>query len=443
MVNLQIKKRESTALLTSLGAGVVPRIGLEHIAVGREREMATLSQDLENIGEGGAAFRFVIGRYGSGKSFLLQLIRNQAMEQGFVVADADLSPERRLAGSKNQGVATYRELMKNIATRTNPNGGAIALILEKWISTILTQVVQETGKRPKDEGFDDQVEIKILEVVNDLEGLVHGFDFANVISSYWRGYRQEDEQKKESALRWLRGEFANKTEAKSALGVRVIIDDETWYDYIKLFARFVSDIGYKGLIILLDEAIHLYKITHTRSRQGNYDKLLAMFNDTMQGKAEYLGILVGGTPQFLEDSRRGLHSEEAWRTRLAKSSFLSASNYQDISAPVIKLESLTPEELTQLLQHLSQVHAFHYKYKKTPSVRELEEFKQAIVSRLGAEKLATPREAVRDFISVLNILQQNPQVTFSELVSSGGFPSSEDGKNLEVDGNNEFAEFTL
>ncbi|MGB7442424.1 MAG: ATP-binding protein [Coleofasciculaceae cyanobacterium] len=443
MVNLQINKRESTALLTSLGAGVVPRIGLEHIAVGREQEMAALFQDLENIGEGGAGFRFIVGRYGSGKSFLLQLIRNQAMEQGFVVADADLSPERRLAGSKNQGVATYRELMKNIATRTNPNGGAIALILEKWISTILTQVAQETGKRPQDEGFDDQVETKILEVINDLEGLVHGFDFANVISAYWRGYRQEDDDKKEAALRWLRGEFANKTEAKSALGVRVIIDDETWYDYIKLFAKFISDIGYKGLIVLLDEAVHLYKITHTRSRQGNYDKLLAMFNDTMQGKAEYLGILVGGTPQFLEDSRRGLHSEEAWRTRLAKSRFLSASNYQDTSAPVIGLESLTPEEITQLLQRLAQVHALHYKYKKTPSVRELEGFKQAIVSRLGAEKLSTPREIVRDFISVLNILQQNPQVTFSELISSGDFPSSGDAESTEVDGDGEFAEFTL
>jgi hypothetical protein len=287
-----------------------------------KRKSPPLSQDLENIAEGGAAFRFVVGRYGSGKSFMLQLIRNQAMEKGFVVADADLSPERRLAGGNNQGVATYRELMGNIATRTNPSGGAIALILEKWISTILSQVAQDTGKRLNDEGFDDQVEIKIREVVDNLEGLVHGFDFANVIIAYWRGYREDNSDKKDAALRWLRGEFATKTEAKSALGVRVIIDDDTWYDYIKLFAKFVSDIGYKGLLILLDEAVHLYKITHAASRQSNYDKLLAMFNDAMQGKAEHLGILVGGTPQFLEDSRRGLHSDEAWRTRLAKSRFL-------------------------------------------------------------------------------------------------------------------------
>ena len=442
MVMQKIPKRVTTALINALAAGVVPRVGLENIAVGREKEITALSQDLENIAEGGAAFRFVVGRYGSGKSFMLQLIRNQAMEKGFVVADADLSPERRLAGGNNQGVATYRELMGNIATRTNPSGGAIALILEKWISTILSQVAQDTGKRLNDEGFDDQVEIKIREVVDNLEGLVHGFDFANVIIAYWRGYREDNSDKKDAALRWLRGEFATKTEAKSALGVRVIIDDDTWYDYIKLFAKFVSDIGYKGLLILLDEAVHLYKITHAASRQSNYDKLLAMFNDAMQGKAEHLGILVGGTPQFLEDSRRGLHSDEAWRTRLAKSRFLK-DGLQDTAAPVIQLEPLTPEELSKLLQRLAEVHAIHYNSKKALSARELEEFKQEIVNRLGAEKLSTPREVVRDLISVLNILQQNTQITFKELIHGSNFQPNRGGKNSEIDEKNEFAEFTL
>ncbi len=438
----KIPKRISTALINALGAGVVPRVGLEHIAVGREKEVTAFSQDLENIGEGGAAFRFIVGRYGSGKSFMLQLLRNQAMEQGFIVADADLSPERRLAGSNNQGVATYKELMKNIATRNNPDGGAIALILEKWISGILSQVAQETGKRPNDEGFNDQVELKIREVVDNLEGLVHGFDFANVIIAYWRGYREDDGEKQDAALRWLRGEFATKTEAKSALGVRVIIDDDTWYDYIKLFAKFVTDIGYKGLLVLLDEAVHLYKITHAASRQSNYDKLLAIFNDAMQGKAEHLGIIIGGTPQFLEDSRRGLHSDEAWRTRLAKSRF-HKDGLQDTSAPVIQLEPLTPEELSKLLQQLTEVHATHYKSKKALSTAQIEEFKQEVVNRLGADKLSTPREVVRDFISILNILQQNPQVSFKELIKGTNFQPTAAGKSSAGAGNDEFAEFTL
>ncbi len=437
---LKITKRVSTALINSLGAGVVPRVGLEYIAVGREREIAALLQDLENIAAGGAAFRFVVGRYGAGKSFMLQLLRNHAMERDFVVADADLSPERRLAGTDGQGVATYRELMQNIATKTHPTGGALALVLERWISGIQTLVAQDTGLRPNDDGFDDQVEARILAAVKNIEGLVHGFDFATVITTYWRGYRLDERDKKDAALRWLRGEFASKTEAKSALGVRVIIDDDTWYDYIKLFAKFVSDIGYKGLLILLDEAVHLWKITHTISRQNNYDKLLAMFNDTMQGKAEHLSIIVGGTPKFLEDPKRGLFNDQAWARRTAKSRFVTG--FQDSSGPVIQLESLTQAEILLLLQRLADIHRTHYGSQKTIADQELQEFLQEVVNRLGAEALLTPGEIVRDFLSVLNILQQNPKISFKQLVQ-GGLPLSTAGKNTKVDANSEVAEFIV
>ena len=441
MAKPKIPKRVSTALINSLSAGVVPRIGLENIAVGREKEIAALWQDLENIAAGGAAFRFVVGRYGSGKSFMLQLIRNQAMEKNFVVADVDLSPERRLAGTEGQGVATYRELMRNIATKTHPNGGALALILERWISGIQTQVAQATGMRPNDNGFDDEVEAKILAAVKNIEGLVHGFDFATVVTAYWRGYRLDESDKKDAALRWLRGEFATKTEAKSALGVRVIIDDETWYDYIKLFAKFAADIGYKGFLVLCDEAVHLWKITHAVSRQNNYDKLLAMFNDTMQGKAENLGIIVGGTPKFLEDPKRGLFNDPAWQRRTAKSRFVQAG-FQDTSSPVIQLESLTQPEILLLLQRLADVHATHYGSEKKLTQQEFEEFLQEIVNRLGAETLLTPGEIVRDFLSVMNILQQNPEMSLSQLIHGAGLPLSST-KKTQVDEDGEIAEFTL
>jgi P-loop Domain of unknown function (DUF2791) len=437
----KIPKRVSTALINSLSSGVVPRIGLEKIAVGREKEIAALLQDLENIAAGGGGFRFIVGRYGSGKSFMLQFLRNAAMEQNFVVADVDISPERRLAGTDGQGVATYRELMRNIATKTHPNGGALALILERWISTIQTQVAGETGLRPSDEGFDDQVEAKILAAVKNIEGLVHGFDFATVVTAYWRGYRLDESEKKDAALRWLRGEFNTKTEAKSALGVRVIIDDETWYDYIKLFAKFAADIGYKGLLILFDEAVHLWKITHAVSRQNNYDKLLAMFNDTMQGKAEHLGIIVGGTPKFLEDPKRGLFNDPAWQRRTAKSRFVKAG-FQDTSSPVIQLESLTQPEILMLLQRLAELHATHYGGQKKLSKSNLQEFVQEIVNRLGAAVLLTPGEIVRDFLSVLNILQQNPETSFSELIHGANLPLA--GKNKsKVNEDDEVAEFTL
>lgn len=439
----KIPKRISTALINALGAGVVPRVGLDHIAVGRERELQVLLQDLENIAGGGAAFRFVVGRYGAGKSFTLQLIRNHALEKGFVVADADITPERRLAGTGGAAVATYREMMRNLSTKSRPDGGALAPILERWIAGIQTQVAEETGMKPNDEGFDNKVEAKIREVTKDVADLVNGFEFANVIIAYWNGYRTDNDDKKEAALRWLRGEFATRTEAKNALGVRVIIDDENWYDYIKLFAKFVWDIGYKGLIILLDEVVHLYKITTTVSRQNNYDKLLAMFNDAMQGRVGYLGMLIGGTPQFLEDNRRGLYSDPAWQRRTAQSRFVNKAGIQDTIGPVIRLEPLSRDEILQLLQRLAEVHAIHYNANKTLSEQERQEFLGAIVGRLGADALLTPGEIVRDFISVLNVLHQNPKLTLNQLLHQSNFHPTSPSQTPQVDENSEFAEFTV
>ena len=439
-MSTKIPKRVTTALINSLGAGVVPRVGLEHIAVGREKEVTALLQDLNNIGEGGGAFRFIVGRYGAGKSFILQLIRNYAMEQGFVVADADLSPERRLVGTSGHEVATYRELMQNLSTKIRPDGSALTPILEGWINGIQNQVAQATGMRPNDEGFDDKVEAKIIEAIKETEGLVHGFAFATVITTYWRGYRADDNTKKTAALRWLKADFANKIEAKSALGVRDIIEDDSWYDYVKILAKFVADIGYKGLIVLLDEAVHLYKISHTISRQNNYDKLLAIFNDTMQGKAEHLGIYIGGTPNFLEDSKRGLFNDLAWKRRTTKSRF--TKGFQDTSSPVFQLEALTESEILLLFQRLADVHAVHYSTEKTLTNDELKMFMQEVINRLGASALLTPGEIVRDFVSVLNVLQQNQDLTISKLLHSSGFSLTTNSKSNNVD-NSEFAEFTL
>ncbi len=445
MTSPKIPKRVSTALINALSAGVVPRVGLDHIAVGREAEIKALLQDLENIAAGGSAFRFVIGRYGAGKSFTLQLIRNHAMEQGFVVADADLTPDRRLAGTGGASVATYRELMRNLSTKSRPDGGALTIILERWIAGIQTQVAQETGMKPNDAGFDQHVEAKVREITKDVEDLVNGFEFANVIIAYWSGYRTDDDSKKEAALRWLRGEFATRTEAKAALGVRVIIDDENWYDYIKLFAKFAADIGYKGLLMMLDEAVHLYKITVSVSRQNNYDKLLAVFNDAMQGRVGYLGTLIGGTPQFLEDPKRGLYSDPAWQRRTAQSRIVARSGLQDTIGPVIRLNPLSQEEILLLLQRLSEVHKTHYGTKTALTPAELQSFLQEIVGRLGAEALMTPGEIVRDFMSVLGLLQQNPQLSLHQLLQSSGFQPtgrSTASPNSTPEGE-EFAEFTV
>ncbi|NDJ25417.1 biotin carboxylase [Nostoc sp. B(2019)] len=439
MAKLKISKKISTALINSLGAGVVPRAGVEHIAVGREKELKSLLQNLDDIAEGVASFRFIIGNYGSGKSFLLQMVRNRAMEQGFVVADADLSSERRLAGTNNEGLATYRELMSRLATKTRPDGGALVSILEGWINKIQQEVVKETGMRPNDDGFDDQVEAKIREVVQYIEDLVHGFDFGSVIIAYWRGYRLDDDELKNAAMRWFRGEFSTKTEAKAALGVRVIIDDDSWYDYIKLFAKFVAEIGYKGLLVLLDEAVHIYQISTTVTREKNYNRLLAMFNDTMQCKAEHLGIVIGGTTRFLEDPNRGLFADQAWRRRTKESRFVTQAGVQEYLGPVIRLNPLSEEEILTLLQRLTEIHAVNFGYDEALTNRELKEFVQEIVNRLGAEALLTPGEIVRDFMSLLNIIHQNPGISFGELIHGSKFKPTAAGKDVDEDNAAEFS----
>ncbi len=246
--------------------------------------------------------------------------------------------------------------------------------MEGWINKIQQEVAKESGLKPNDEGFDDQVEAKIREVVHYIEDLVHGFDFGNVISAYWRGYRLDDDDLKNAAMRWLRGEFTTKIEAKAALGVRVIIDDDSWYDYIKLWAKFVAEIGYKGLLIFVDESVHLYQISTTVTREKNYNRLLAMFNDTMQCKAEHLGILIGGTTKFLEDPNRGLFADQAWRRRTKESRFVAQAGVQEYSGPVIRLNPLSQEEILTLLQRITEIHASNFGYEKTLTNRELTAF---------------------------------------------------------------------
>ncbi|MFL1675723.1 ATP-binding protein [Paenibacillus dendritiformis] len=415
MIDKKIPKRVTTALINSLTAGVVPRIGLEHIAVGRKPEIEAILRDLDNVAEGGAAFKLVTGRYGSGKSFLLQMIRNYAMDRNFVVADGDLSPERRLVGTKGQGLATYRELMMNLSTRTRPDGGALETILQRWIASIQQQAMTELGMGPNDAALIMEVEQRIAAVANEMRSMVHGFDFAKVLSSYWTGYKRLDDELKQASLRWLRGEFATKTEAKQALGVGVIIDDDNWYDYMKLWSEFVARIGYQGLLLFIDEGVNLYKITNSISRHSNYEKLLTMFNDTMQGKAEHLGIFIGGTPQFVEDERRGLFSYEALRSRLVSGRY-GVEGLRNYTGPLIQLDMLSPEEILILLQRLRHIHALHYGVEPLLTDDQLIAFMEKAVGRLGADELLTAREIIRDFMDLMHTLHQHPETAFDDLI---------------------------
>ena len=439
---MKIPPRIASAIINSLKGGVVPRIGLPYITVGRETEIGALLHDVAVIADGGAAFRFIMGKYGAGKSFLLQTIRNYVMDKNFVVADADLSPERRLQGNKGQGLATYKELIGNLATKTRPEGGALTLVLDRWLSAVQTQVAAETGLEPADPAFAKQVEQKILAVVGALSEMVHGFDFARLLTLYYRASLSDDADTKARVIKWFRGEYATKTEAKAELGVHVIITDDDWYEYIKLFSAFFKMAGYAGFLVLIDELVNVYKIPNSITRNNNYEKILTMYNDTLQGKAKYLGIIMCGTPQCIEDPRRGVYSYEALRSRLSAGKF-GGEAYRDMLSPVIRLEPLTYEELLVLTEKLRDIHAALFGYAPSLSQTELVDFIKIEFGRIGAEKNITPREVIRDFIELLDILMQNPGLSSEALLHSDRFtftPSFAPGEDEKAE---QFAEFEL
>ncbi len=424
-----VPKRVLTSLLASVSAGVVPREGAPYIAIGRRDEIAAILSDLELVNDGGGAMRFLIGRYGSGKSFLIQLIRGYALERDFITMDADLSPERRLYGAGGSGVATYRELMKNMASKSSPDGGALPKIMAKWITKLYSDVISSGGDLSSSEAK-RQINLNILEALRESEALVGGFDFSRVVSEYFNAHFSEDEEHKSACLRWLRGEFATKTEACSALGFRVsvIIDDNNWYDFIKLWAMLVRKLGYRGLVVFIDECVNLYKISHKVSRENNYEKILSMFNDTLQGKAPGLQIIFGGTPQFLEDTRRGLFSYEALKSRLCDSKFM-LDGYKNLIGPVIRLRRLTDEELYALICRITVLHEQNYSWKARITDEEKEEFLRICLSRAGANTMITPREMLRDYMTVLNILLQNPDAGFDDIVKTAvTLTTSDDGE---------------
>lgn len=438
---MKVPKRIATVIINSLKGGVVPRIGLPYITVGRETEINAFLHDVDIIADGGASFRFIVGKYGSGKSFLLQTIRNYVMDKNFVVVDADLSPERRLQGTKGQGLATYKELVQNMSTKTRPEGGALTLILDRWISTVQSETASESGLDWKDRRFGKLVEKKIYEVINSLNEMVHGFDFAKLLTIYYQSYSQGDDEKKAKVVKWFRGEYATKTEAKAELGVNIIITDDDWYEYIKLFAMFLKKAGYNGLLILIDELVNIYKIPNSITRQYNYEKILTMYNDTLQGKARYLGIIMGGTPQSMEDTRRGIFSYEALKSRLEDGRF-NREEVKDVLAPVIKLSPLTYEEMLVLVEKLAGIHADLFEYRQTLTQDDLISFIKIEFSRIGADKNITPREVIRDFIELLNIAYQNPALRVAELLGSEKFEFAKTLLNDQVI-EKEFEEFEV
>lgn len=416
----KVPKRILGTLLSSLSAGVVPRSGAPYIAIGRTEEIESLTTSLDRVSDGEGATKFIIGRYGSGKSFLIQLSRGYALDKGFITADCDLSPERKLSGGGNSGLATFRELMKNIACKSSPDGGALPVILGKWFTGIGAELTAE-GYDQTTEAYSAEFGRRIMKNLRELESDVGGFDFASVLREYYNAWLTDDDLKQSACLKWLRGEYGTRTEARQATGIRSlsVIGDDNWYDYLKLFTAFVRLVGYSGLCIYIDECVNLYKIPNRISRENNYEKILAMFNDTMQGRAPGLMIVFGGTPQFLEDSRRGLYSYEALRSRLADGRF-GGGELRSLMQPVIRLRRLSDSELLALVLRLTALHGEYHKWVPADRISDsdIRDFLTSSLSREGADKMITPREIIRDFVTLLDLLYTNTDKTFADIAGA-------------------------
>lgn len=438
MENL-IPKRIASIVVNALKGGVVPRVGLEYVTVGRALEIDALLHDIEIIEQGGASFRFIVGKYGSGKSFLLQTIRNYATAKGFVVLDADLSPERRLAGSKGQGLATYRELIRNMSVKSKPDGGALPLILEKWISGIQSLTAQNFST--SDLEFDRHVEKQIYAVTASLEGMVNGFEFAKAIILYWKASKEDSQTGRSNVLKWFRGEYSSRREAKEDLGINWIVTDDSWYEFLKIFASFMVSAGYRGILVMIDEMVNIFKIPHSVTRQNNYEKLLTMYNDALQGKAKHIGFLMGCTPQSVEDRYKGIFSYEALKSRLDRGHF-ATEQISDIAAPIIRLKMLTQEEMYVLMEKLRDIHAQLFDYNPQINHEDIIYFLNAEFNRIGADTHITPREIIRDFIEVLGICHQNKKMSVKEILGNNGFEMAKGGLSDE-EVHSEFVGFEL
>jgi len=415
-MSLKIKSKEATSIINSLIGGVVPNLGVQHITVGRTDEINAVVDALEDVKNGHSLVKFWIGDFGSGKSFMLHLLNTVALKQKFVVANADFTPDNRLYSNDGKGLALYTAIMDNISIQTKPSGGALPTLLEKWINQIISKTANECNVslvEMRNEEYLPSIQNNIMMTINEITE-VGGFDFGLVIYKYYEGYIKDDEYQRRNALKWLKGEYRTKTEARQELGIRGIINDLNYYDMLKNFCKLFVSIGYSGFIVNLDEAINLYKISTSVARAKNYEKILTIYNDCLQGKVSNLFFNFAGTIEFLENERRGLFSYDALKTRLKANKFETAE-IRDYAQPVIKLMPLDHNEIFVLLKKLKNIFNFNLNIEIEISELEIQKFMEELFNKPGATEFLTPREVIRDFLNILNIIRQNPSVDKNKL----------------------------
>jgi len=395
----RINKRIAKAVLHALAGGTVPDNGLQYIAVGRKDEVAAITQDMAQVAEGYSTFRLLEGAYGTGKSFMAKLVKNEALLRGFVVMECELAPERKLCGTKREGLETYRCLLARMSTRTCPGGNALEEALDTYLYHEREQA--EAKELTAAEDVTEEIRRIILPLKKKLVALPHGFDFYEALWQYAQSYIREEQEKKDCALRWLRGEYRNRTEAKKDLKINAVINDGDWFSYLKLWAILFREIGYAGIYVLLDELTQITRnIVNSITREHNFERLLSMYNDCYGNEARYMGIILCGIPSSIHDRKRGIFSYEALKSRLSNSAL---GGDAICHAPIIRLSMLTAEEFVTLLERLEDMHAMLEDRERYFTEEERILFVNYEYRRISAADHLTPREFIRDFLSILDL----------------------------------------
>ena len=432
----KIKPKEATSIINSLIGGVVPKIGVQHIAVGRSEEINAVVTALEDVKNGHSMVKFWIGDFGSGKSFMLHLLNTVALKQKFVVANADFTPDNRLYSNDGKAVALYTAIMDNVSIQTKPEGGALPTLLEKWIEQVITKTAEDNKislTEIRNEQYLGLIQTNIQKTINEITD-VGGFDFGLVVMKYYEGFIKNDEQLRRNALKWLKGEYSTKTEARQDLGIREIINDLNYYDMLKNFCKLFVSMGYNGFMVNLDEAINLYKISNSAIREKNYEKILTIYNDCFQGKVANLFFNFAGTKEVLENQRRGLFSYDALKTRLVTNKY-ETLEIRDFAQPVIRLLPIDHNEIFVLLKNLKAIFDYNYKTDLSISDDDIKQFMEELFNKPGASDFLMPREVIREFLNILNIIRQNPTLDktklFGELEISDERPDEFSFNNIE------------
>ncbi|WP_394022996.1 ATP-binding protein [Anaerococcus martiniensis] len=415
----RINLKEASIIIKSLEGGVVPNMGVQHLLVGRNREVEEVIKILDNVADGESDIRFWVGDFGSGKSFMLATIEQIALQKNFVVSTLDLNPSRRFYATDRKAVALYTEIIDNIKTKTLKSGNVLSSIIEEWLNQIFSRVSEDLNVEISEilEGeYQKEVTNEILNIIGDFSAVGLSFEFGQAIVKFYEGFINDNRLLKTNAIRWLRGDITTKTEAKKELSINQIINDDNWFDALKNMSELLLGIGYSGFVVNFDEAVNLYKIPQSVTRERNYERILNIYNEAKSNIAKGLFINFGATRKTIFDENRGFSSYGALKGRLGSEESMD-NKLVNTNRTVLGLKPLSNEEIYTLLENLVNVYNVHYKESIEISQREIITYMEGQLNRPGADEFLTPRAVIKDFIEILDLKRQNSNVDLMDIIS--------------------------